>query len=291
MEIVTKLPEGLSAAEVLPVAAAIPCVHRSYRDSKKYIEEPLLLQQQQQHYQHHHSPNHHQQQQQQQQEQQQQEGEGISNDDNSGAYRRLKRWGLSELSARVINAAAAAADPASSASSASASAAAATAANEEGDGEDSSIPPNDPIFSEQWSLQEGFAFGAHAEKAWHQWTGVKRPMVIAVIDSGCAMDHPDLISKRWNNEGEICGDGIDNDHNGLIDDCYGWDFVNNTGDLSADASGHGTGAAGVIAAAANNHLGVVGLCWGFVLLLLIQAIDYAVKMGAWISNNSYGGYG
>lgn len=80
--------------------------------------------------------------------------------------------------------------------------------------------------------------------------------------------------------------------------------MDNTGDIRADSSGHGTGAAGVLGSSANNSLGIVGVCWGCRIMCLkfigrgqgavsnqVQAIDYAVRMGAWISNNSYGGYG
>lgn len=54
-------------------------------------------------------------------------------------------------------------------------------------------------------------------------------MVVAIIDSGCDLNHPDLSPKKWINTGEICGDGIDNDHNGYIDDCYGWVSVDDIG--------------------------------------------------------------
>jgi hypothetical protein len=47
-------------------------------------------------------------------------------------------------------------------------------------------------------------------------------MIVAILDNGCDMKHPDLINRYWINKEEICDDGIDNDHNGYIDDCYGW---------------------------------------------------------------------
>ncbi len=49
-------------------------------------------------------------------------------------------------------------------------------------------------------------------------------MIIAVIDSGIAYDHPDLAANMWKNPGEIPNDGIDNDGNGLVDDVFGYDF-------------------------------------------------------------------
>ena len=51
-------------------------------------------------------------------------------------------------------------------------------------------------------------------------------MIIGVVDTGIAYDHPDLAPNMWINTGEIPNDGIDNDGNGFIDDVNGYDFVN-----------------------------------------------------------------
>ncbi len=51
------------------------------------------------------------------------------------------------------------------------------------------------------------------------------PVIVAVIDGGVDYMHEDLKDIMWHNPGEIPGDGIDNDHNGYIDDVYGWNFI------------------------------------------------------------------
>lgn len=163
--------------------------------------------------------------------------------------------------------------------------------------------PNDPLFDEQWHLRGQHPWSINADKAWMYWTGAPHT-VVAVIDSGCDLSHPDLIDQRWVNTGEICGDNIDNDKNGYVDDCYGWDWVDDDNDPTPKGSGHGTAAAGIIAASTDNAMGVAGICWNCRIMCLrfinqtqgrvsnqIAAIDYATRMGAKISNNSYGGYG
>jgi len=113
------------------------------------------------------------------------------------------------------------------------------------------IPPRDPLyrddddpsskcdpfielcedldFVDQWGL-----FEVEAEASWNNTTG-STSVVIAVLDSGVDLDHDDLVDKIWINPGEVDGDGIDNDGNGLIDDYHGADFVgDNTGDPLTD---------------------------------------------------------
>jgi subtilisin family serine protease len=114
------------------------------------------------------------------------------------------------------------------------------------------IPPRDPLYKDdddplnkcipgldegcenldvvdQWGL-----FKVEAEGAWNITTG-SPSVVIAVLDSGVDLDHDDLIEKIWVNPGEVEGDGIDNDGNGLIDDVHGADFVgDNPGDPLTD---------------------------------------------------------
>eukprot|EP00922_Rhytidocystis_sp_ex-Travisia-forbesii_P066050 GHVS01098077.1.p1 GENE.GHVS01098077.1~~GHVS01098077.1.p1 ORF type:complete len:664 (-),score=135.14 GHVS01098077.1:458-2449(-) len=171
-------------------------------------------------------------------------------------------------------------------------------------GGNSSSRPNDDQFGMQWSVHTDEPMSCQAERAWEWWTGETSPMTVAVIDSGCDLTHPDLKGRLWTNPGEICGDGLDNDGNGFVDDCHGYDFANDDADPSPASSGHGTGAAGIIAAESNNSKGIAGVCWGCKIMCIkfigngqgkvsdqVQAIDYAVRMGARISNNSYGGYG
>ncbi len=139
-------------------------------------------------------------------------------------------------------------------------------------------------------------------EAWAVQTGDPN-LVIAVIDEGVQYDHPDLAANMWTNTGEIPGNGIDDDGNGFIDDVYGYDFYDFDGD-PMDEGGHGTHVAGTICAEGNNGIGIVGVvqqCQIMALRFLgpqggytsggIAAVDYAVQMGAKISNNSWGGGG
>lgn len=84
--------------------------------------------------------------------------------------------------------------------------------------------PNDPQFSEQWTLRNVGQSGGlvnsdiNATQAWETTTGAPTT-VIAVIDSGIDFTHPDLQNNRWTNSAES-GDGTDNDGNGLTDDLH-----------------------------------------------------------------------
>lgn len=184
--------------------------------------------------------------------------------------------------------------------------------------------PNDPKFSELWHLQNigQFANGTigasgsdiSSVQAWDIETG-KNSVVIAVVDSGISLDHPDLKNNMWKNLKETPDNNLDDDHNGYIDDLVGWDFVNNDNnpsDYSRDlyGDGHGTHVAGIIAAQGNNNLGITGVMWAAQLMPLqifdlfqknsfedaliqsiniILAIEYAVDNGAKIINCSFGG--
>ena len=173
--------------------------------------------------------------------------------------------------------------------------------------------PNDPSFGELWGLHntgqvvDGTSGTADADidapEAWDITTG-DSSVVIAVIDSGVAYNHPELAANIWTNPGEIPGNGTDDDHNGYRDDIVGWDFVDNDND-PMDFYGHGTHVAGTIAGVGNNSRGITGVMWSARIMCLrfldtsgsgttadaISAINYAAANGARVLNNSWGGGG
>ncbi|HMS83935.1 MAG TPA: S8 family serine peptidase [Nitrospira sp.] len=181
--------------------------------------------------------------------------------------------------------------------------------------------PNDAQFGTLWGLHNtGQAVNETAGKAdadidapeaWDISTGSPN-VIIAVIDTGVAYDHPDLAPNIWTNPGEIAGDGLDNDENGFVDDVHGWDFLMNDNDpmdpvdLNPGGNpGHGTHVAGIIAGAGNNEAGVTGVMWTARLMALkaggvnrslsttalVNAIRYAITKGARVINGSFGGSG
>jgi subtilisin family serine protease len=97
--------------------------------------------------------------------------------------------------------------------------------------------------------------------AWNTTLG-STGAVIAVMDDGLDLTHPDLAANVWVNPGEIAGDGLDNDTNGYVDDVNGWDFYVGTNDIAPNDAdeNHGTAVSGLAAARGNNGLGVCGAC-------------------------------
>lgn len=86
----------------------------------------------------------------------------------------------------------------------------------------------------------------NADDAWLVTRGVNA--VIAIIDSGLDIDHPDILPRIWNNTAEIAGNSIDDDNNGYIDDMNGWDFRDNDNTVDGPSiHWHGTAVAGVVA--------------------------------------------
>jgi hypothetical protein len=170
--------------------------------------------------------------------------------------------------------------------------------------------PNDSRFAELWGMHNTGQTGGTADadidapEAWDITTG-SNEIIVAVLDTGVDYTHSDLASNMWVNKDELNGDpGVDDDNNGYVDDIYGYDFVSNDGDPMDDHY-HGTHVAGTIGAIGNNSEGVTGVCWDVKIMALkfldetgggwtddaIACLEYAVLMGANVTNNSYGGSG
>jgi len=151
--------------------------------------------------------------------------------------------------------------------------------------------PNDANYSQQWALPK-----INAPTAWNVSTG-ESATVIAIIDSGIDLDHPDFANRLWVNPETNDAD------NGFLGDTNGWNFVTNSANLS-DANGHGSEVSGVAAATGNNGAGIAGICWQCRIMPVVamqpsglvnysdiaRAVQYASSNGADVINLSLGGY-
>jgi subtilisin family serine protease len=166
--------------------------------------------------------------------------------------------------------------------------------------------PNDTQFSSLWGLHNTADVDIDAPEAWDITTGSSN-VIIAVIDSGIAYDHPDLAANMWTNPGEIPNDGVDNDNNGYVDDVFGYDFRYDDSEPMDPINpaggnvGHGTHVAGTIGAVGNNNSGVTGVMQQVKLMALkaggvdngltsaaiVEAINYAIRNGARAINASF----
>ena len=158
----------------------------------------------------------------------------------------------------------------------------------------------EPLYTEQW--------GHHPLKMPFLWQqpklSDKRP-VIAILDTGVDIEHPDLKDNIWTNTAELDGaEEEDDDNNGFADDIHGYDFVNQTARLG-DWNGHGTHCAGIAAAVGKNGIGVTGANPDALIMpvtvmqsdgtgdvaTIIKGIDYAAANGADVISMSIGSYG
>jgi len=141
------------------------------------------------------------------------------------------------------------------------------------------------------------------DKAWEISFGDEET-VVAVIDTGVDYTHGDLSANMWKNSDEIASNGIDDDQNGIIDDVRGVDFYNfDTNPM--DDHFHGTHVAGIVAAVANNGIGIAGIAPKVKImpikvlsshgsgntLGIFYGFKYAVENGANVINASFGGSG
>ncbi len=164
--------------------------------------------------------------------------------------------------------------------------------------------PTAPLYA----AQSSYLAAEHAPEAWDIEKG-RASVIVAILDTGLDVTHPDLQGRIWTNSGEIDGNGIDDDGNGCIDDVHGCVYVVDpaagcapptSGDVRDDL-GHGTFVSGVVAA--NGTSGMVGVARGVTImpvkvldctgggssLSLAQGMLYAVKNGASLLNVSLGG--
>lgn len=162
--------------------------------------------------------------------------------------------------------------------------------------------PNAPVFILGTEYQNGWQHSVIQTSAAHTLGATGSQVIVAVVDTGVDVTHPDLAANIWTNSGEIPSNGVDDDHNGVIDDVHGARFLNgsSSGDTSDDV-GHGTHVAGIIGALKNNT-SVVGVAPNVKIIPVrfmdgegkgyvsdgIRAIDYAVRMGAKVINLSWG---
>ena len=122
--------------------------------------------------------------------------------------------------------------------------------------------PNDSYFNRQWALnssssESGSDIDFLEALALSRESSPDNPVIIGIIDSTFAIEHPDLINQLWVNEEEIPNNGVDDDNNGYIDDIHGFDFVNFSPNVQGDDD-HGSHVAGIAAAEKNNQKGISG---------------------------------
>jgi len=152
---------------------------------------------------------------------------------------------------------------------------------------------------EQWAVASGALLDLPG--AWQLTEG--EGVTVAIVDSGARLSHTDLAPNIWTNFGETPGNGVDDDHNGYVDDVHGVDLSSSKpGQNLDDGDGHGTHVAGIVAAARNNN-GVVGVAPQAKLMIVrvlddkkagttgavAEGIRYAAQNGARVINLSLGG--
>ena len=171
--------------------------------------------------------------------------------------------------------------------------------------------PNDAYYNRQWSHYNDGTFSASnatsdadidTDLAWDITQGDPN-LIVAILDSGAKLDHPEFSGRIWVNTNES-EDGSDTDSNNFVDDINGWDFVNNDNDPTDD-HGHGTNVCGIALSSVNNNIGYAFVNWNSKIMICkilddknsgyyswwADAVYYAVDNGASVINMSVGGNG
>ncbi len=158
--------------------------------------------------------------------------------------------------------------------------------------EPSEIQPNDPMFAEQWALNNNGQNGGKAKadlaalKAWVKTQG-STEIVVAVLDTGIDYTHPDLVENMWLRPDNVSA--YKDDELGAFNDLRGFNAADNKSD-PMDDNGHGTHCAGIIGAKGDNNQGITGINWNVQIMPLkflgrggfgttkdaIEAINYAI---------------
>lgn len=164
--------------------------------------------------------------------------------------------------------------------------------------------PDDPAYSSS----QPYLHQVKSAEAWNIQADANHE-IIAIIDSGSEINHPDLANNIYINHNDPI-DGIDNDGDGYVDNYYGWDFAGSTSTSEGDndpnvksaAADHGVHVSGIASAVTNNGIGMASIAKNAKLLILkagadneptslshgYQAIIYAADKGAKIINCSWG---
>jgi subtilisin family serine protease len=154
--------------------------------------------------------------------------------------------------------------------------------------------PNDAKWGDQWNMR-----AIKADLAWDTSLG-SNSSIVAVMDTGIQVNHPDLAANIWVNPAEIPNNSIDDDGNGYVDDVNGYDFANNDRDPDDD-NGHGTACAGLVGGVGDNSIGVSGVAPRTRIMAVktglssgyfydsatVPAYIYAADMGANVFSMSY----
>ncbi len=167
---------------------------------------------------------------------------------------------------------------------------------------------NDPLLRRVWTFNDALLKGVSVNASYKvNGKSVLEPIVVAVVDTGVDVTHEDLKNVMWTNSNEIPNNGIDDDHNGYIDDVYGINTIkrdsngNATGNISP-IHPHGTHVSGIIAAEQNNNIGIAGIASNVKIMAILtvpengdetdvnvaESFIYAARNGARIINCSFG---